>query len=747
MSVLNSQNTICWLNKSVADHKTQVDKWAALGFRTSSLSIYGDPAKPTFAAVMVKRQTVIAERQLFPLNHDQYVAEFNTMAAQKMGPYLVAATGPASNPTFALCFRPMDPTPFTRANMTLDGFVQRNAERQALGEILLSLDAYGTPDNPLFIAVWVPNPDRTAWSIASWDPAAGKQVIAQDDTFLQQRFNALTQSGAHQAQVAILPSGKMMALYVDSSLSPLDNRGRLSAEALQTIYNADVKAGLQPLQITGQSFLGTPQFSAILGSHDDVEPDKPRRQGPTSIDAIDQVMRDYMKAANLRGAALAIIKDTRLVYASGYTNAPASYPDVTPQTLFRQASVSKVFTAVTMWRLLQEGHYFTDNTLITLNTPLQKIMKLKQPDGSLATDGWEKITLQHLIESDSAIPQWLIYASTNAASACKGKLPASIQQLLSYATSQKLTGTPGDPNNSFYGNFDYLLLSQAVAAIHGSDTFAKALKALVLDPLGMSHTRMCASTYAGQGPGEARYHLRVYNPANDWPLYPLEVLPTVRDPSGTLVASQYGAQDFEVFTGAGGISSSVVDVARLAAMLSIRVAGPVLSPETTRNMMQACADAGAKMRSKGSDGKNVDKDGKPIYSHGFHGFDWAQLRDPYNGIYSAAKGGWLPGTQTSVSLTTWGFGYVLAINGNEDGTFDWLSPIKAIAEKPDWGNTDLFVSEYKLPSLALDYLGTSKSSAPKATPMQPMAQTTLPMAQTMRQVAKSMASSWSARGR
>ena len=52
---LNTHNTVAWHGAGLADHRALVDRWAALGFRTLSLSIYDEPAHPLFAAVMVKR--------------------------------------------------------------------------------------------------------------------------------------------------------------------------------------------------------------------------------------------------------------------------------------------------------------------------------------------------------------------------------------------------------------------------------------------------------------------------------------------------------------------------------------------------------------------------------------------------------------------------------------------------------------------------------------------------------------------
>jgi CubicO group peptidase (beta-lactamase class C family) len=64
-----------------------------------------------------------------------------------------------------------------------------------------------------------------------------------------------------------------------------------------------------------------------------------------SVSEIDDAVKAVMEKGHVRGAALAIVKGTHLVYTKGYTLAGANYPDVRPVTYFRQASVSKMVSA------------------------------------------------------------------------------------------------------------------------------------------------------------------------------------------------------------------------------------------------------------------------------------------------------------------------------------------------------------------------------------------------------------------
>ena len=80
-----------------------------------------------------------------------------------------------------------------------------------------------------------------------------------------------------------------------------------------------------------------------------------RRTGSPGVAAIDQAVIDLMKASNIRGAALAIVDGTRLVYARGYSWAEPDYPPVQPTTCFRLASVSKLVAALGIHQLVAEG--------------------------------------------------------------------------------------------------------------------------------------------------------------------------------------------------------------------------------------------------------------------------------------------------------------------------------------------------------------------------------------------------------
>jgi hypothetical protein len=135
------------------------------------------------------------------------------------------------------------------------------------------------------------------------------------------------------------------------------------------------------------------------------------------------------------------------------------------------------------------------------------------------------------------------------------------------------------------------MLSQVITKLAGKPSFEQALKTLVLTPLKITRTRGSTSLVGSQPSDEARHHLRVYNPKNGWPLYPLELAPSMKSADKPKVASHFGGWDMELFDGCGGLSSAVVDVARLAAMFSARSGNPVLSATTIDSLFTTAANA------------------------------------------------------------------------------------------------------------------------------------------------------------
>ena len=703
-----AQNIVAWHDRKTANHVTERDKFADKGFRPLSLSIYGSTSDPLYAAVMVKRPTVIATRSDIGMSQSKYQTFFNEMVADGFGPFIITATGPRDSAVFAGSFRKMSKIPLTRSNLSKAEFIDLNADQHDKGKILIWADSFGTVGDPRYCAIWGPNPGDIAWNIDAVDESGG---------VLQQRYEAMKAMGARPALIAVTPSGAIMEMFVDSKIGSWSSKISMTSDEYQdqVIANADV--GRWPVCVSAAGSGNGARFAAIFATREEISPRTYRVTGTPTVEAIDAEMETYVRDQNVRGVALAIVKNRRLVYARGYTHAEESYPDIKPTTRFRQASISKTFCAVAIWKLIQQDDNFT------LNTKMQSVLNLKQPDGSDPKDDrFGDVRVKHLLTSTSGIPQGGFWHAVDASEAAGGTLPSDGTEVARWIATLDMTGTPGDKNNVVYGNTDYFLLSLIVKKKMNASSFEAALKTLVLDPLGQTRTRGSRSLTGDQFDDEARYHMTVHNREADWKLFQLHCEGSVRSQSRPLIPTHYGGWDLEMFDGCGGLSSAVVDVARLCAMFACRSSNPVLNKDTIDDMLAAAVEATADF-----DGPNPD------HVHGYHGFDGAWNVDLANHQVYFKKGGWLPGMGTSYVGTSGGFFYVLAKNGNtpKDANFSWHDAIKPIVEAHNWGTADLFPT-FGMASLPSGLMAdvTLKPFAEK-----------ISLRQTMRQVETSMARS------
>ncbi|HYI12485.1 MAG TPA: serine hydrolase [Thermoanaerobaculia bacterium] len=77
--------------------------------------------------------------------------------------------------------------------------------------------------------------------------------------------------------------------------------------------------------------------------------------------AIDKIMTSTMKAWQIPGAAVAVVKNDRVIYAQGYGVKELGGAAVTPDTLFQIASTTKAFTSTALAMLVSDGKLSWDD--------------------------------------------------------------------------------------------------------------------------------------------------------------------------------------------------------------------------------------------------------------------------------------------------------------------------------------------------------------------------------------------------
>ena len=170
------------------------------------------------------------------------------------------------------------------------------------------------------------------------------------------------------------------------------------------------------------------------------------------------------------GAALAIIKDGKIIYERGYGMADLEHSiAITPETVFRIGSVSKQFTAACIALLSIEEK-------ISLDDNIRKYLP-ELPDYKVP------ISIYHLIHHTSGLRDYLSLEDLRGKSENDFYTPQDTMELL---TKQKtLNFSPGE--QFLYSNTGYFLLGVIVQRASGQTLNEFAIEH-IFQPLDMRHT-------------------------------------------------------------------------------------------------------------------------------------------------------------------------------------------------------------------------------------------------------------------
>jgi CubicO group peptidase (beta-lactamase class C family)/acetolactate synthase regulatory subunit len=255
---------------------------------------------------------------------------------------------------------------------------------------------------------------------------------------------------------------------------------------------------------------------------------------------ISDLIQHSMAQSKVTGLSIALIDDQRVVWSQGFGYANLEHKALaTPDTLYRVASISKLFTGTAAMQLAERG-------LLDIDQPVSKVL----PDfAPLAAPAHGAITPRQLMTHHSGLPRDKIQGFQSAA-------PAPFSDVVSYLNS---TPTAYPPGNIFaYSNLGVTLLGSVVQKLSGTP-FAQHMQQSVLAPLGMTD-----SSFDSSPPPAAQMSLGYKNGVveKEWPLRDLP---------------------------AAGLNSSAKDLAKFISMV---FAGgrsgenQVLKPETVAEMMR-----------------------------------------------------------------------------------------------------------------------------------------------------------------
>lgn len=265
----------------------------------------------------------------------------------------------------------------------------------------------------------------------------------------------------------------------------------------------------------------------------------------------DRRIRDFMIEHRVPGVSVAVTDNGQVVFARGYGYADvAAASGVTPDSLFRIASISKPITAVAILQLVEQGK-------LNLDSHILEVLNFED-DITAAGDSFDArhrdITIRHLLEHRAG---WdrnksfdAMFQPVRFAHQLGAEPPADQATIIRAMFSQKLDFKPGE--RYAYSNFGYCLLGRVIEKLTGR-TYEDYVKQQVLAPLGITSMRIGATRLSGRAENEVRY----YHPGTAESVFHSDLEQPVPHP--------YGAWYLEAMDSHGAWIASATDLARFAA--------------------------------------------------------------------------------------------------------------------------------------------------------------------------------------
>ncbi|WP_430401216.1 serine hydrolase domain-containing protein [Flavobacterium sp.] len=145
---------------------------------------------------------------------------------------------------------------------------------------------------------------------------------------------------------------------------------------------------------------------------------------------------------------------------------------------FKIASMTKVFTAVLVMKLVEENR-------INLDDKIGKYLPNYQGEGK------DKVTIHQLLNYSSGIENKL-----DALGMTPYQTDKSLDEFIEAYCSGKLVFTPGE--KSEYGNTEYILLQKIIETV-SENSYETYLAKIILEPLGMQNTQLVESKEINAG--------------------------------------------------------------------------------------------------------------------------------------------------------------------------------------------------------------------------------------------------------
>lgn len=308
--------------------------------------------------------------------------------------------------------------------------------------------------------------------------------------------------------------------------------------------------------------LVTMAITAFRGNEKEIfqPPEKINKRALTNADSdlkdlqpLDSMMKRVVRNLRLAGVTVAVVKDEKLVYAKGFGYADKENKlGVEPYHLFRIGSVSKLITAMSVLKLVDEGKISLDDYVFG-----EKGLLNGKKYSGIKNRNFYRIKVKHLLNHTSGL-SLITYGDPMFIPHKIHKMddvsyPIEFDDVIKFVITRHIPYTPGTHFN--YSNFGYSLLGRVIEEVTGDD-YEEWVQETILEPNDIKGMRIAGSFEKDRAKNEVKYY--DYSPDNEQLAF---------NGSGKKVYKPYGADDIEILGPAGGWLATSVDLMKVLVLV------------------------------------------------------------------------------------------------------------------------------------------------------------------------------------
>lgn len=286
---------------------------------------------------------------------------------------------------------------------------------------------------------------------------------------------------------------------------------------------------------------------------------------------LDTLAERLIRQWEITGMSVAVVKDGKLVYAKGFGYADKERNvKMKAHHLLRMASVSKLFTATAIMKLVEEGKLSLTDKVFGSQGIIKKY-------NHLVVDSLVfKIEIQHLLTHTGGWRNQLrtdpMFVPVKVAEIMKVPSPVAFDDVLRYMLMQK----GYFPAGAFYdySNFGYCVLGRVIEEISGK-SYEKYLQENILLPAGVKRIKIGKNRYKDRFAHETRYYDAKKTPLNL----------SIYSPKDS-ASRVYEGNDTQALGASGGLIATALDIAKFACAIDNFATRPdILSELTIKKMV------------------------------------------------------------------------------------------------------------------------------------------------------------------